>query len=196
MGTVHNGVGHVFRTIVEAARAHPRFQLVLALGSNLDTREIGPLPGNAIVVRHAPQIEIFKRTAVCITHAGLNTVLEALGQGVPMVAIPAGTDQPGTAARVAHTRTGVVVPFAAVTAPALLSALAEVLGNPEYRRNAARMQAAIRAANGLHRAADILEEAFKLERGVRPPGAWKIPWANWFARKQTPADASPPRNAA
>lgn len=29
-------------------------------------------------VKYAPQLELLKRTAVCITHAGLNTVLEAL----------------------------------------------------------------------------------------------------------------------
>jgi UDP:flavonoid glycosyltransferase YjiC (YdhE family) len=46
-------------------------------------------PSNTIIVSHAPQLELLKRTSVCITHAGLNTVLESLAQGVPQVAIPA-----------------------------------------------------------------------------------------------------------
>jgi len=33
-------------------------------------------------------LELLKQASVCITHAGLNTVLEALSQGVPQVAIP------------------------------------------------------------------------------------------------------------
>lgn len=39
-------------------------------------------------VRTAPQIELLKRASLCITHAGLNTALQALAQGVPMVANP------------------------------------------------------------------------------------------------------------
>jgi zeaxanthin glucosyltransferase len=54
------------------------------------------------MVNTAPQIELLKRAPLCITRAGLNTVLEALAQGVPIVAIPIGFDQPGVAARVAY----------------------------------------------------------------------------------------------
>jgi UDP:flavonoid glycosyltransferase YjiC (YdhE family) len=63
-------------------------------------------PENVIVVATAPQLELLKRADLCITHAGLNTVLEALGQGVPLLAVPIGYDQPGVAARIAHHRVG------------------------------------------------------------------------------------------
>jgi len=32
------------------------------------------------VVNNAPQLELLKKASVCITHAGFNTVLEALTQ--------------------------------------------------------------------------------------------------------------------
>jgi hypothetical protein len=73
--------------------------LVLAIGAQLDPEQIGPVPSNAIIVKRAPQLELLKQSSVCITHAGLNTVLEALSQGVPQVAIPVTHDQPGVAAR-------------------------------------------------------------------------------------------------
>jgi zeaxanthin glucosyltransferase len=41
-----------------------------------------------------------------------------------------------------------------------------VLGNPEYKENAQRMKRAIAEANGLERAADLIEEAFGLSRGT------------------------------
>jgi zeaxanthin glucosyltransferase len=50
--------------------------------------DIGPIPASAIVVSKAPQIELLKRAELCITHAGINTTLESLALGVPMVAIP------------------------------------------------------------------------------------------------------------
>jgi UDP:flavonoid glycosyltransferase YjiC (YdhE family) len=36
--------------------------------------------------------KLLKRAALCITHAGLNTTLESLAHGVPMVAIPIAYD--------------------------------------------------------------------------------------------------------
>ena len=75
---------------------------MLSVGRNINSENLGPIPSNTIVVRSAPQIELLKRTALCLTHAGLNTVLESLAHGVPMVAIPIAYTQPGTAARIAH----------------------------------------------------------------------------------------------
>ena len=56
-----------------------------------------------------------KRASVCITHAGLNTVLESLAQGVPQVAIPVTVDQPGVAARIAEKKTELFVPLKKLT---------------------------------------------------------------------------------
>jgi len=50
-------------------------------------------PGDPIVVPFAPQLELLKHAAVCITHAGLNTALECLTKGVPMVAFAASTGE-------------------------------------------------------------------------------------------------------
>jgi zeaxanthin glucosyltransferase len=87
MGTVQNGNADVFRTIVAAVPKHKATQLVLSIGNVLRPEQIGPLPKNAFVVNHAPQLELLKKASVCITHAGFNTVLEALTQGVPQVSI-------------------------------------------------------------------------------------------------------------
>ena len=76
MGTVMNGRADVFRMIAAGVAKHKETQLVLSIGDRLNPKEIGPVPSNAIVVNHAPQLELLKRSSVCITHAGLNTVLE------------------------------------------------------------------------------------------------------------------------
>jgi zeaxanthin glucosyltransferase len=83
MGTILNGRVDVFRTIIAALAKHKNLQLVLSVGDQVDPEQIGPVPNNAIIVRQAPQLELLKQTSVCITHAGLNTVLESLAQGVP-----------------------------------------------------------------------------------------------------------------
>jgi MGT family glycosyltransferase len=167
MGTILNGQVDVFRTIVTAVAKNKNLQLVLSIGDQIDPKRIGPVPNNAIVVKRAPQLEVLKRATVCITHAGLNTVLESLAQGVPLLAIPITYDQPGVAARIAHKRTGVVTSLDKLTADHLAFLLNEVLTDPTYRENALKMQRAIAEANGLSVAADLIEESLGASRKAR-----------------------------
>jgi zeaxanthin glucosyltransferase len=162
MGTILNGQADVFRTIAAGVAKHKGTQLVLSIGDQLDPKQIEPAPSNAIIVNKAPQLELLKRASVCITHAGLNTVLESLAHGVPQVAIPITFDQPGVAARVAAKRTGVTTQFDKLTADHLSTLLAEVLNNSIYRETARKFQDVISKTNGLSLAADIVERSFRV----------------------------------
>src|SRR5262249_20878000 len=123
LGTMQNGSESIFRTIAEGC-AGLDAQLVISLGGGLDPARLGVLEGDPVVVLYAPQLEILKRAAVVITHAGLNTVLESLAEGVPLVALPLGNDQPGVAARVAARGAGVVIPQKKLNAKKLRTAVA------------------------------------------------------------------------
>ena len=159
MGTLMNGRADVFRTIVAGVAKHKGTQLVLSIGDQLDPKQIGPVPGNAIIVKQTPQLEVLKRASVCITHAGLNTVLESLAQGVPQVGIPITFDQPGVATRIAAKKTGVTMPFEKLTSDQLSTLLGEVLSNALYRENARMFQDVIAKTNGLSMAADLVEQS-------------------------------------
>jgi zeaxanthin glucosyltransferase len=164
MGTILNGQPEIFQTIAAGVAKHPGVQLVLSIGDQLEPEQIGPVPGNAIIVKRAPQLELLKLASVCITHSGLNTVLESLAQGVPQVAIPITFDQPGIAARIAHNKTGVVTSLDKLTAAHLSTLLGQVLSDPIYRENAGRIQQAIVKANGLSAAADLRERQWGVPR--------------------------------
>jgi MGT family glycosyltransferase len=169
MGTLQNGLVDIFRSIAQAAIGLKELQFVLAVGGQLDPKQLGDVPANVVVVNHAPQIEVLKRSSLCITHAGLNTVLESLSSGVPMLALPITNDQPGVAARIANKNVGIVM-FPDHTSPAnFVEAIKRVLGDSKIRDNVHRVQKAIRSADGLSKAARILERAFELE--VREQGA-------------------------
>jgi len=167
MGTLQNGREPVFSAIAAAVGTRPGMQLVLSIGPRLDAKRIESLPANAIVVNSTPQLELLKRSTLCITHAGMNTTLESLTQGIPLVAIPVTNDQPGVAARIAYTKTGAFVPLQEMTVPGLSGLIDEVLGNPEYRRNANQMKDTIAKTNGLEKAVDLLEEAFQLSNRTK-----------------------------
>jgi zeaxanthin glucosyltransferase len=159
MGTLVNGLAGVFRCIVEAVASIEDVQLVLSIGNNIDANVLRPLPASAIVAPRLPQIDLLSRASVCITHAGINTVLEALSFAVPLVAIPVGFDQPGVAARITHHRLGKCLPVGTVTRDNLSGAIRDVLNDPTYARRARWFQDSIGRTNGLELATDLVERS-------------------------------------
>jgi zeaxanthin glucosyltransferase len=156
MGTLQNGQAHVFSTIA-AACAGLGAQVVISLGGGGKPEDLPRLDGEPIVVGAAPQLELLKRATLCVTHAGLNTALESLAEGVPMVAIPVTNDQPGVAARIRHVGCGEVVPLKKLNVARLRRAVVGVMGDGRYRENARRIRDAIARRDGLREAADAVE---------------------------------------
>ncbi len=156
-GTMLNRYLEMFRVIAKACVGLD-FQLLISLGGGSSPEELGSLPGDPLVMKFVPQLEILPRASLMITHAGMNSALECLAAGVPMVAVPVSLDQPGVAARIAWTGMGVVIPLQECTVPALRSRIDEVLGNPSYRERAKWFKETIAAADGLGKAASIIEK--------------------------------------
>ncbi|HSI13120.1 MAG TPA: glycosyltransferase [Chthoniobacter sp.] len=163
MGTLQNRQQFIFETIA-AACAGLDAQLVISLGSrDQDAAAMAKtFAGDPIVVAIAPQLALLQRATLAITHAGLNTALEALSYGVPMVAIPITNDQPGVAARLEWLGAAEVVQPPKLTAPRLRAAVERVQREPRYRETAQRCRDEILTADGLRRAADLVERTFRL----------------------------------
>jgi UDP:flavonoid glycosyltransferase YjiC (YdhE family) len=166
LGTLQNFSDTIFKTIAEACTGL-NAQLVLSLGGGLDPARLQALPGDPIVVRYAPQLELLKRAAAVITHAGLNTVLESLAEGVPLVAIPLGNDQPGVAARITARGAGIVITPSKLSAIRLRAALQAVLQQQSYRSAAVAIRDAMQAIDGKARAADIIEDSLGIRDSDR-----------------------------
>jgi zeaxanthin glucosyltransferase len=158
--TLVNGLDDVYKLILKAVEPLEDVQVVLSVGKNICPGNLGPIPSNTIVVRSAPQIELLQRAALCITHAGLNTALESLAQGVPMLAIPIGYDQPGVAARIAHHGVGEFVEVEDLTVEGVSQLIQGVLTDPHYRIRAQHFASVIGETRGLDLAADVIERAF------------------------------------
>ena len=168
MGTLVNGLEFVYRTILDAVGNIPGIQVVLSAGDNVTLDDLRPIPSNTLVVRSAPQIDLLKRAVLCVTHAGLNTTLEALAQGVPMVAIPIGYDQPGVASRIAYHGVGEFVELEDLTVERLSELIQQVRTNRSYQARACHMQRVISQTHGLDLAADLIEKALGIPQ---PQGA-------------------------
>ena len=172
LGTVPDAANvRVLRNIL-AACAGLNVQLVLALGKWNDEADsvrdsLGKIESDVLLVDFAPQLALLERAALLITHAGVNTVLESLSRGLPMVALPRGADQWGMAARIARAGAGLVGSFQRSTPGQIRAMVERVLAEDAFRRCAGQMQQAMLAAGGVARAADIAEEAITTRRPIR-----------------------------
>lgn len=157
LGTTLKGDSKTFELIAEAC-AGLAVQLVISLGGRRSPEIFQQLPGAPLVVRNAPQLELLKRAAIVITHAGPNTAFESLLQGKPMIALPKSFDQPAIAHRLEWLGAAVVVSLKQLSAQRIRTAILRVLHDESYRRNAEALRQKLLNAQGLERAISIIEE--------------------------------------
>lgn len=160
----------VLRRILDACEPLDA-QVVLALGKwhdkhGLANFDLGPIPANAVAVDFAPQLELLDRAALLITHAGVNTVLEAICRGVPMVSLPRSADQCGMSARIEHAGVGLSDSFSKGSVAKLRSLVQRVLVEPEFRRRAGALRESMLRAGGAARVAEIAEQACSTRQPV------------------------------
>lgn len=135
-------------------------QLVLSSASLLPGELPDQLPGDPIVVKFTPQLELLPRVSAYVTHGGANSIMEAMFHGVPLLITPYFMDQflqahffdqAGSAAP------GTVLYRQQFTAERARVALRELL-DPDGRavRNAQRIRASYREQNGARVAAELL----------------------------------------
>jgi MGT family glycosyltransferase len=163
LGTLQNRLRHLFANIVEAC-TQLDVQLISSLGRHDAELDLPPA-SNAIIVPYAPQLKLLQRAAAVVTHAGLNTVLEALSCGLPMVAIPLTNDQPGVARRLVALGAAELVAPRTSGVKQLRGAIARVLEEKHYRDSAEHCQQQCRSAPSAADAAELV--GFALANRVR-----------------------------
>jgi MGT family glycosyltransferase len=170
LGTLQNQLQQVFRIIAEAS-AGLDAQLVIALGRET-TIMPSNLAGDPILAGYAPQLPLLKRASLTICHGGLNTVLESLSEGVPLIALPITHDQPGVAARIRHLGVGEFLRIKTLNSLELRDTIRRLLSTASYRENARRCAVEIRRQDGPELAAELIERAFITRQpvlGENPP---------------------------
>lgn len=124
-----------------------RFSVILNTG-RVQPETLGRIPENLRAYSFVPQVEVLSHTDVFLTHCGMNSINEALTLGVPMVAMPFLNDQISNAARIVELGLGKRVRSFPSSGRELFNAVSTVYDNARFRKNALRMQAAIRRQTG------------------------------------------------
>lgn len=162
MGTVRCASKQVFETIA-AACARFDLQLVMTLGGmDLTPSDIEGAAPDAIIVHFAPQTELLRKASLCITHGGMNTVLDAVASGVPLVVLPVTDDQPGVAARIEWLGAGLPLPLRRLSLDRLTEHTETVLSNPRFLHVAKNLEAELKQIDGLELATEVIKSKLAL----------------------------------
>ncbi len=124
-GSFLSARGDVLATVAEALRPL-EVRVALAFGVT-DPAMLGAVPQSWLVREYLPQVSVLRRAAVVVTHAGNNSVTEALTFGVPLLALPFSTDQFAGAAALVSAGVGVALAPNTVSLGALREAVAGML---------------------------------------------------------------------
>ncbi|MFG1359433.1 glycosyltransferase [Xanthobacter pseudotagetidis] len=158
LGTLQGARADIFLKVAEGAR-DLGVRLLIAHGGLLAPHEVKRLEALGEVRAFVPQGEVLGRCKAAVLHCGMNTVLDAMAAGVPLVAVPIAFEQPATASRLAYHGVAKVVPAGKLSRRRLRDALGAVLGDPAFGAAARRVAAAMVQGGGVSAAADLIEGA-------------------------------------
>lgn len=163
LGTLQGQRFGLFQRIARACRQLDA-QLLVAHCGGLSARQAAALEaaGATWVCAFADQQQVLARADAVVTHAGLNTVMDAIAARTPMLALPIAFDQPGAAARICHAGIGLRASPRFAGPRHLAAQLRRLLDEPGFSRRLDRMADAVAGAGGAARAADIVEQGLRL----------------------------------
>jgi zeaxanthin glucosyltransferase len=180
LGTLQGGRARLFADFARVVH-DAGCRALIAHGGRLSAKQVQALPGGPLAFDFVPQRAVLQRAAFALVHGGMNTVLDALAAGVPLVVVPLAHEQGAIAARVEASGAGLMVRPGRVSRD-LAGAVARILGEPSFRLQARRMAAAIagvgKSASGVRLAADLVEQRLCAGAPHRAAaGAWPSPRA-------------------
>ncbi len=132
-----------------------RVRALLTAGPALDPGQLR-IPDNARSVAFVSHRTVLPHAALVITHAGWQTVNAALADGVPLVCIPDGRDQPDNAARVVVAHAGVRVSKKS-SPEKLRRVISQALVDQSIKQGARAMAGALARSDGATVIANELE---------------------------------------
>jgi MGT family glycosyltransferase len=160
LGSINTDFIEFYKMCIEALKDSDYF-VVISIGKKCSRDQLGEIPPNFYVGEFLPQLAILKQTAVFITHAGFNSVSEALYYGVPLYALPMVNDQYMVAKRIKDMNLGIVGKFKEITPQDLRDAVENLRSNEQIKENCQRISAQFREFNRLSFVAQSLEEISK-----------------------------------
>ncbi len=155
LGTVVKGAKSFFQTCMDAF-GDENVDVILSAGSMFPMKKLKNIPPNIHIYKSVPQVEVLKMTDVFVTHGGMNSVSEALANGVPMVVIPFVSDQPVNANSVEKLGVGKKLEYSQVNKNTLKNTVLSIAGDKDMKNNLEKVRKWIKEAPGNKGGAEII----------------------------------------
>ena len=120
------------------------WQVVISMGTNPEHYE--DLPDNIQIYESVDQMAVLSVADAFITHCGMNSASEGLYFQVPLVLFPQTPEQDAVAKRVEELGAG--VRLKSISENDILQALRQIINEPGYKDNAAKISESFRACGG------------------------------------------------
>ncbi|WP_433555267.1 macrolide family glycosyltransferase [Pseudonocardia xinjiangensis] len=156
LGSIFTDHPHFYRACRDAFD-DGHYQVAMTIG-DVDPADLGPLPATMQARPWFPQLAVLREAVGFVTHAGMNSTMEAIHYGVPMVAFPRMPEQVVNAARIVELGLGRRLEPDGLTADTLRRAVDEVVRSPDVAAGLAEMRAEARRGGGAAGGADAIEE--------------------------------------
>jgi MGT family glycosyltransferase len=163
LGSLNTEFIDFYKTCISAFR-NTVYYVCMSIGRKYEASQLGEIPPNFLVKSYLPQLEILKRADVFITHAGFNSVNEALYFGVPMLALPQINDQHMVAKRLVSMQLGMTESIKELSSEILSSKTETLIMEREIKDNCTRISQEMRNF------AKLEQTVWNLEKYVE---AWK-----------------------
>ena len=160
LGTAFNAWPEFYRMCIDAFR-NSDWHVVMSTGISIEPDSLGDIPDNFTVRQRVPQLDILAKADLFVSHGGMNSTMEAMNAGVPLVVIPQMYEQELTARRVDELGLGVYLPKEEVSVSRLQKAVQDVSGDKEMLSRVKDMQKDVKEAGGAEKAAAEIEAFIK-----------------------------------
>ncbi|MEC0128812.1 macrolide family glycosyltransferase [Paenibacillus pabuli] len=147
-GSIYTDRPDFYRKCIEAFRSSEA-QIIMSVGKSIHPSSLGEIPENMTVHEFVPQLEILSKADVFISHAGYNSVSEALVFGVPMILFPQGADQFAIASRLEELGVGVYVRDMNISASELSGITFETMNNEKMKAQAVKLGSSFFETGGM-----------------------------------------------
>ena len=144
LGTMHNDNPDFYKMCLRAFKGKD-YHVVISVGKTLDSHVNDDFPENFTVRQSVPQQKLLEVVDLFITHAGMNSVNEAICRGVPMLLLPQQSEQMMIARRVMEMGIGNIMKLKAMNAKSLFEWAGHLISDPKYKKAAEKYKSIFRA---------------------------------------------------
>ena len=157
LGTAFNDKTEFYNMCFKAF-ANTDWQVVQSIGNRPSVEKLDPVPDNFVVAPYVPQLDVLKRADIFVTHGGMNSVMEGLSYGVPLVVVPQSGEQMLSAQRVEQLGAGLAIHPRDTNAFTLKQAVDQIHSHSSYCKSAHSIQEDIQRAGGYQAAVNAITE--------------------------------------